>query len=271
MITKPEIACKDGIHIFIDQQDQLNEQYNIAGLRRFYKVEQDHFWFVMRKKKILSFFNKYVRKNDEILEVGAGTGNIAQALMQEGYKLSVGELHYEGLLYAQSYGMKNCYQFDIMSPPFEEHFDVVSLFDVLEHIEDDNQALNNIHTMLKQDGRLILTVPAHQWLWNRYDRVEGHFRRYTIADLKKKLQAAGFEVVQARYFFMFILPLLYLRTWMKKDDGSAITEQERDKDMRVNPVMNGILKAITYLEFTLCRILPNIAGGSIILVAKKQP
>jgi len=94
---------------------------------------------------------RYKPKKDKIIEIGAGTGSIARMLNDKGYDLSIGEIHPNGIEYALKNNDKNLsiYQFNIMNNPFKNHFDVVGLFDVLEHIEDDQLAIKNISKMLR--------------------------------------------------------------------------------------------------------------------------
>jgi nucleoside-diphosphate-sugar epimerase len=115
--------------------------------------EEKHFWFLARKEFILQNAINHIQPNDKIIEIGAGTGNVARYLQKNGYEnISVGEMHLNGLKYAQSYGMKECYQFDLLDTPFENEFDTVCMFDVLEHIPDDKLALENVNKMLNGGG-----------------------------------------------------------------------------------------------------------------------
>ena len=142
--------CKeiDGIKIF-DEANENHSDYNAKGLDNLYAQEEKHFWFIARKEFILQNFKRYINKNEKIIEIGAGTGNISRFLKQNGYdNISVGEMHINGLKYAKSYSIKKCYQFDLLNTPFKNEFDTVCMFDVLEHIEDDNQALQNIYKSL---------------------------------------------------------------------------------------------------------------------------
>ena len=105
-----------------------------------------------RKNFILQNFKKYIDRNSKIIEIGAGTGNVSRNLQQNGYEnISVGEMHLNGLKYAKSYGMKDCYQFDLLDTPFENEFDVVCMFDILEHIPNDNEALKKYYSDYKDD------------------------------------------------------------------------------------------------------------------------
>lgn len=259
----------DGIKVFHTTNDDHSD-YNARGLDIIFQAEEKHFWFIARKEFINQEIRKYIDKSSSIIEIGAGTGSVSRYLMQNGYSnISVGEMHLSGLLYAQQYGIDKCYQFNLLKTPFEDEFDVVCMFDVLEHIEDDNLALQNIYKSLKNNGKIVLTVPSHMWLWNREDIVAGHKRRYTKKALINKLQKNGFEILNARYFFMTITPLLYLRTILNKDDGSDIKNEEFNKGISMNPILNNILLYASRLENKISNFLPNLFGGSLFIIARK--
>jgi len=188
------------------------ESYDPSGLERLFQHEERLFWFRARKQVIKDLFARFVRRDEKIIEVGAGTGNVARMLIAEGYQVAVGEVHRNGLEYAAQYGIRERYQFNVLNAPFREHFDVVGLFDVIEHIENDIAAVRNVHQMLRAGGRVIVTVPAHQALWNQSDIVAHHQRRYSPARLQGLFRNNGFRILQLRGFFVSLLPLLYLRT-----------------------------------------------------------
>lgn len=260
-----------GIKIFCKNTDENHEDYNVKGLDKLYVQEEKHFWFLARKFFILQNFRKYIDKNSKIIEVGAGTGNVSRNLQKNGYEnICVGEMHINGLKYAKSYGIKECYQFDLLNIPFEKEFDTVCMFDVLEHIERDNLALQNVHKMLNERGNIVLTVPSHMWLWNRDDTIAGHKRRYTKKDLLEKLKENGFEIVIARYFFIFITPLLFLRRVLNKDNRSKVKDEELNKDISINPNLSKILLFISNIENRINKFLPNKFGGSLFIIARKK-
>ena len=116
----------------------------------------------------------------------------------------------------------------------------------------------------------MLTVPAHMWLWNRDDTIAGHKRRYTKKELVEKLKNNGFEILEARYFFMSIVPLLFLRTIVNKDDGSEIKKEEFSNEISINPIVSDILLFISRIENKVNDFLPNFFGGSIFLIARKN-
>mgnify|MGYP000370761141 CR=1 FL=1 len=270
-INEPGLPIlKDGITRYINNVKKNHDDYHAEGLDNLYKVESNHFWFKCRRKKIVNFFKKYISTHQKIIEIGAGTGSVSRALVNEGYKPAVGELHLSGLYYAKTYGIKDLYQFDLFSPPFLNEFECVGMFDVLEHLEEGTLAIKSVAKMLKPKGRIVLTVPAHNWLWNRDDKIAGHKRRYSKETLVSVVESSGFSVLEVRYFFIFILPLLWLRTVVNSDSDKPVTDEEYNVDIKINPVINWVLLVLCDLEEKVNKYLPNIMGGSLILVAEKK-
>ena len=271
MITK-KYKIIDNIKVFIENVPEDHQDYNARGLDNLYKQEEKHFWFIARKEFILKNIKKYINQNERIIEVGAGTGNVSRYLMKNGYQnIAVGEMHYNGLRYAKNYGIQECYQFNLIDVPFEEEFDAVCMFDVLEHLEDDELALKNVYKMLKTNGKVIITVPAHMWLWGEIDRISGHKTRYNKRELEEKLKITGFDIIFSKYFFITIVPLLFLRKILYKDDGQRIeTNDVVNIDIGINKFVNTVLLFICRLENRLIKILPNFCGGSLLVIGIKK-
>ena len=103
------------------------------------------------------------------------------------------------------------------APP--AHYDCVVMINVLEHIRDDAAVLDGIFAALRPGGRLIVFVPALQFLFSNIDRQVGHFRRYERAALKSVLTGAGFRIADLRFFdILGILPWLVMNTWLGKTE-----------------------------------------------------
>lgn len=253
----------------LNQTAPSNPDYPPEGLEKLAVAESKHFWFTTRRQLICKAFEVRLPRRSRVLEVGAGTGFVAQGLQDAGYEVAVGEYYLSGLRFARARGIAECHQMDIFSPPFIGDFDAIGLFDVIEHFENDAQALKNCMHMLKPGGYLFATVPAHNWLWNRGDRIAGHKRRYNKKSLMSLTISAGFELIEARFFFLCILPLLALRAIIAPDHNGPVTDAERALDIRINPAINTILERIINWENRSLKLLPNIAGGSLLLVARK--
>lgn len=258
------------IVIYHDDILEDHHDYNSSGLDNLYKVENTHFWFISRKEFIYQQLQSLSLEKSKFIEIGAGTGNVTRYLMEKGYQnVSVGEMHLSGLEYAKTYGVKNCYQFDLLRSPFENEFDTVCMFDVLEHIEDAGLALNKIHQMLTTNGHAVFTVPAHSWLWNRDDKIASHKKRYTKKEMINELEKAGFQIEVASYFFISIVPLLFLRTLLNRDSENPVSNEEYTKEIKQNKFLNSILLKMMRFENKIHNFLPNWFGGSLFVIGKK--
>lgn len=259
----------DNIFIFDDDTPEQHPDYYAGGLDVHLEKEDEHFWHIVRKEFLLNRLKKHVDKKSRGIDIGAGTGNVTGYLISHGYEnLCVGELHKNGLAYARRYGSKELYQFDVLKMTFEDEFDFVCLFDLLEHIDEENAVLQNIRRMLhREGGKILLTIPAHQWLWSLYDNVTHHKRRYTKKDLKKKLEVNGFEVIEIKHFFILITPLLLIRRLFYPDRGGHY-EGYKAEDAVKNPVINKMLLALCRMENRVIDLLPNFFGGSLYAVAR---
>ncbi len=145
---------------------------------------------------------------------------------------------------------------------FARHdIDTVVTLDVLEHLEDDAQALGVYHSVLQPGGRLCIKVPAHPFLFGTMDAASLHFRRYTKGELRRKLKAAGFEVERLSYMNMAaVLPYLMKGRVLKKQHNFS------------NSIDGGKLgfynKLMPWLERAE-RILPKPFGLSVVAVGRK--
>ena len=116
-----------------------------------------------------------------------------------------------------------CYNIHQRNPEFRCHFDLLLLFDVLEHIEDESEFLQSVKFHLAESGTLLINVPAHQFFFSDYDRAAGHIRRYSIDQLMKIAERNGFKARAFTYWGLPLVPLLLLRKAMsmQRSNGKA--------------------------------------------------
>ncbi len=153
-----------------------------------------------------------------VLEIGSGIGNISKFFLDAGYQICLTDIRdnycerlkeqFEGN--NKLIGVKNI---DIVHPEFDtkyaeffESFDTVFALNVVEHIEDDAQALKNIYKLLRKGGKVIILVPAYQALYNRFDEELYHYRRYNATMLKGIIQGGGFKIIKSFYFNFMGIP-----------------------------------------------------------------
>ena len=149
---------------------------------------------------------------DNLLEIGSGIGNISGFLIQRYSQVFLSDLRQEycELLqkkFVTGNVVKEIYLFDLGEKDFEKKypqlqtkFDTVLASNVVEHIEDDSMAIGNCHKLLSKRGHAVVLVPAHQWLYNSFDKELGHYRRYTKKKLRTLLEKEGFNVIHTQYF-----------------------------------------------------------------------
>lgn len=155
---------------------------------------------------------------ENILDIGGGFGAHIEHILPKFPHVTSAELSQDNVQYMQDrfkeYPYFKALQVDFGADDVEMlanlQFDTIITLNVLEHIEDDVKALQDMHKILSaKSGMLCIQVPAHMWLYGSMDEEAGHFRRYTTSDLRYKLQQAGFEVVHIYYFNVFgVLPWL---------------------------------------------------------------
>lgn len=111
---------------------------------------------------------------------------------------------------------------------FRESFDTITIIDVLEHIEDDRAQIEMMWNALKPGGRLIVVVPAHQWLYGKRDKNIGHFRRYSRKMLVSRVQEAGFEVESSRFWNVLgVGPYWFSEKVLRKELNTSLRNQKQ--------------------------------------------
>ncbi len=264
---------KDKMVLFNPEIKKDCDDFDSGFLDALYKYENKHFWFLHRKKIINKIFARYAKKHEKIIEIGAGTGNITRMFLSNGYKnVCLGEMHVNGLEYAKTYGLSELYQFDLLKTPFTGHFDIVCLFDVIEHIDNDELAIKQASHMLKKGGKIFITVPLHQWLWNNIDFNSGHKRRYSEQGIKNLLSGADLTLVHSSHFFSLILPLLFIRKLLNRKQYKIQNTEKLSHQigLTINPILNTLLSIICKIEFGLLKLFRFRTGGSLIVVAEKN-
>ncbi len=265
-----EVLTENKIVFFHPEEKDFNTGMEACILDDVVKFEEKHFWMTARRFFLAKVFNKFVNVEDPILEIGAGTGYVAKYLISRGYRnYAIGDMHKISLMLSGDFEYKKKYQFNLQKTVFIEHFNVVGMFDVLEHISDEDLAVKNINKMLKYGGKVIVTVPAHMWLWSKQDAIAYHRKRYEINELKELFSRNGFSILKISGFFFSLIPFMYLRRIINYDDGK-MSEGDFTGRFKVNIVFNAFLSMILHIEMAIFRNCFSRYGGSIVLVAEKS-
>ena len=239
------------------------------------KNAAESFW-VSSRTRIFSYLVKVNLMKSGVtnfLEIGCGTGDFIGNLKTFRHlKLTGSEIYVSGLLYAKKRLPDIKFiQYDVTKGVIGEKFNLIAAFDVIEHIEGDNQALSNIHNMLSPGGRLIVSVPQYAFLWSAVDDLVMHKRRYSRKELVSKLLANGFKINRVTSFVFTPFPLMLIsRLLDKKKDVSLSAADALESRVVFPKIINMILDWIMKVDELLIRAGLNLPfGGTLIAVAEK--
>ena len=265
----PEII--DGFEAFAPEMARSGsgEFFDPDCFKELAALEDANFWFQARNELILWALRHYFGKPVCYAEIGCGTGYVLRAVEQAlPVATIVGtELFVEGLKYASiRCGRAKLVQLDARAIPYRNKFDVVGIFDVLEHIEDDKTVLSQIEKSLVYSGGALITVPQHQWLWSAVDEAACHVRRYSFKELARKVEAAGFEVVRSTSFVSLLLPMMVVARFLSRKKPATHAAAE----LSINKHLNWLFRKIMAVELTFIRLGVNFQfGGSRLLIVRK--
>jgi len=172
---------------------------------QMYRQEEYYWWHQSKRALVKQFLPP--KSNLHILDIGCGTGKLMEELTQFGSVWGV-DTHPQAIKFCRRRGLKHIYLQRLPNLRLKHKFDVIICLDVLEHIADDLTALKTIHHLLKTDGRLILTVPVYPWLFSYWDKILGHYRRYTPSRLERVLKRAKLKPIKITFVYTFLLPLI---------------------------------------------------------------
>lgn len=221
---------------------------------------EDSWWYRGRINVVrAALCRAHIEKRNTALDVGAGYGGMCAFLKDYADSIDAYEPDREAMRELARRGYRHIY-IDITQALREKH-DLIGLFDVLEHIENDEEMLIRLHDALDEDGVLVLTVPAYEWLWSAHDERNRHFRRYRARELRRKLVESGFEVRVVSYWNTALFPVAALARLFGIAGESALSPGSG---------INAILLRLIRLEAFMMGIMSLPFGLSLVVVAVKR-
>jgi SAM-dependent methyltransferase len=245
---------------------------DLSMYRDFAEVHEDrHWWFRGRRRIVASLLRSVVgvRTDLKLLEIGCGTGGMLPILAAHGRVTGVDPSE-DAIRYSQKRHGRDAELLRVDFPaemPPGGGYDVVALFDVLEHLDDDLQALRRAGSLLAAGGLLVVTVPAHRFLWSPHDVINHHRRRYARRELYSRIREAGLRIERVSYFNMFLFPAVLLARLVRRETDGA---PEGESDFKVVPgPLNAFLAWLFGSERFLLRLSNLPFGVSLLAVARK--
>ncbi len=240
-------------------------------------LEATHWWFRGRRKVYLELIKAQVEgaRLTRVLEVGSGSGGFLPELAQLGQQLHFIEPNEAAASCCAARPEASGARASAAALPFQDRsLDLICLFDVLEHIEDDLAALREVRRCLRPGGHLALSVPAHPWLYSNNDRVSGHYRRYRRRELVRLVQTAGFRVKRKTFANVLlsplILPLVLGLKAVEKSGLISTDSQHTNLSLTLPRPLNELLYRVFALELRFSRRRDLPLGHSILLIAERD-
>jgi SAM-dependent methyltransferase len=229
------------------------------------ELDQRHWWYRARREVLAALIRRRVRPpgGAQVLEIGCGTGHNLAMLAEFGHVDAL-ELDEQARSLAEGRLGRT-----VMSAPLpeladvpEHHYDLVGAFDVIEHIDDDRAAMASIASRLKTGGKLVVTVPAHPWMWSAHDVVNHHKRRYSKRALRSLIESSPLRLDAIGYFNSLLLPVAVAERLSSKLRGKD------EADLSLPPALiNTALERVFAAERHLVGRLPLPPGLSLFAVA----
>jgi SAM-dependent methyltransferase len=173
------------------------------------KIPEKHWWYRARNNLIDAVFKRILKfrkeKSKKILDVGSGYGQTFSILQKFGNIYSV-----DSNKYFTDYQSSHYKNVTVWNAEFPDKissnytYDVICMFDFLEHTENPDRVLEYSYKILKKRGFLLITVQAYQWMWTDFDVRAGHFRRYSRGSLISEVENAGFKTIYSTYFISIL-------------------------------------------------------------------
>jgi SAM-dependent methyltransferase len=227
-----------------------------------------HWWYRARREILSDYLTRFgdLPKDARVLEIGCGTGHNLPMLAQFGEVDAIEIDETAAAKASERLGKK------VGSSPLPElegvepgSYDLVAVLDVVEHVEDDVGALQAMARALKPGGKILITVPAHQWMWSAHDVVNHHKRRYSKGTLMAALEKSGLKARKLRWFNSLLFPVAVAARFA----GKLMGKDDSD-DSPPPKALNTLFEGVFGLERHLVGRIPMPPGLSIIVLASPK-
>jgi len=238
-------------------------------IQEFRETEPTYWWYVNKRKIVENLLRHFSPSGKRLLEIGSGGGYFVSQLSGRGWDVVAGDIHLTAAHFAREHGVNNTLVFDAnrIWPFTDNSFDVLIMLDVLEHLEDDAAVLAECFRILRPGATVVITVPAHPYLYGHRDELLSHKRRYTRKSLSTAIRSTEFEILKLTYWnAISYLPVLAL-AWKEKVFGTKKANAEMPK---LSKFTNAILKGWGSIESALIPYLYIPMGLSLVVVLTKK-
>jgi ubiquinone/menaquinone biosynthesis C-methylase UbiE len=238
-------------------------------------IEDTHWWFRGRRRIFERVLAPLAATGTpmRILDIGFGTGAMLTFLSRYGAVLGM-DMSAEAIRFARTRCDRPMLQGSILQVPLRDGaVDMVTAFDIVEHVDDERGALAELARVCRPGGRLLMTVPAFQFLWGNQDVISHHRRRYTLGQLRAGVEAAGFRILTLTYFNALLFPIVAaVRLARRLRGGSAGDDVPKSDFTMTKPgLMNDALTRVFAAEGRVLTRWRLPVGVSLLCLAERRP
>jgi ubiquinone/menaquinone biosynthesis C-methylase UbiE len=231
--------------------------------------DSQHWWFQSKAALASSMLRRHLPpglRDARLVDVGAGAGGVTAAMGWRSDRVCA----VEGSELLCRHGRDRHTLFAVVGlaerlPLGDRTVGVVTALDVIEHFERPELVLDEARRVLRDDGLLVVNVPAHQWLWSGADELLGHVQRYTRPILRQQAEAAGFEVLCMSHVFSWLVAPVWLQRRLTRDPRRQLGLEA------TSPVIDRAAMVLTALEREVVGRVSLPFGTSILAVMAKAP
>jgi len=280
------ISEEDGKSVPGVRQLHRWEEYDEAALPLILGMQRRHFWYRGRHRFILQRLRRSLHTDAggenglRCIDIGGGCGGWIEYLHDREpdlfAEMGLGDSSEKALEMAGPVvgGFASRYRVDLLDLPWNDFWDVIFILDVLEHMDEDLEALKSARDSLRPGGLLMMTVPALEFFRSDNDRIVRHRRRYSRSDIRNLAECAGMTLLSADYFMFLLSPLFIVSRMFGRVPEGASREAEMAHLKRTHRVpaapVNGLLSMVFALETPLSGIVRFPWGTSILGVLRKS-
>ncbi len=220
-----------------------------------------HPWELSRLDSLIKEIRKYHNKG-LILDIGCGDSFFDKNLLES--DINISKLYGVDIYLKKKIDIKKYYAVNDYDKLNGKKFETILMFDVLEHIEDDELFLNEtVSALLKDNGKIIMTVPAHQFLFSKHDTFLKHYRRYNIKMIKELCVKTNYKIVNYHYFYfsLFIFRLLF------RNKGNEVSNWGYSE----NAFITKFIRTVLNIDYMFSKLMGRLSMGlSLFVVLEKD-
>lgn len=247
-----------------------------TAYEQFRDLERTHWWFRGRRTVYFGLLRHLLagERPARVLDLGCGMGGFLPGLSEIGERVFPADVSVESLAHCAERGFTAGAVVDGYALPYADaSFDLVCLFDTVEHIPDDLAVMREVRRVLRPGGRAFLSVPAYPFLYSNNDRIAQHQRRYTRRTLGRLIEEAGLEVVRNTHSNVLLFPLI-LPVVLAIKAVEAVIPREADPQHTnlswpIPGFVHDALHAVFASELVLSRRVDVPVGHSIAALARR--